>query len=101
MHLAFNTRLERAITAQRMGEIDGSFSGETLDQAFLQMFRAAEPDSSSEAGDRLASVLTPEDALAIFDAQLTSRHIDFAALAIFCRAVLAGHSHGSFCQSRI
>lgn len=65
-----------------MSEIDGSFSAETLDQAFVQMFRAAQPDSSSEAGDRLASVLTPEDALAIFDAQLTSRHIDFAALAM-------------------
>lgn len=65
-----------------MSEIDGSFSGETLDQAFLQMFRGAEPDPSSEAGDRLASVLTPEEALAIFDAQLTSRHIDFAALAM-------------------
>lgn len=82
MHLAFNTRPERVITAQRMSEIDGSFSGETLDQAFLQMFRVAEADSSSEAGDRLASVLTPEEALAIFDAQLTSRHIDFAALAM-------------------
>ncbi len=65
-----------------MSEIDGSFSGETLDQAFLQMFRAAEPESCSEAGDRLASVLTPDEALAIFDAQLTSRHIDFAALAM-------------------
>lgn len=82
MHLASNTGPERAITAQRMSEIDGSFSAETLDQAFVQMFRAAQPDSSSEAGDRLASVLTPEEALAIFDAQLTSRHIDFAALAM-------------------
>ncbi len=65
-----------------MSEIDGSFSAETLDQAFLQMFRAVQPGSGSEAADRLASVLTPEEALAIFDAQLTSRHIDFAALAM-------------------
>lgn len=65
-----------------MTEIDGSFSAETLDQAFVQMLRDAEPDPSSKAGDRLASVLSPEDALAIFDAQLTSRHLDFAALAM-------------------
>ncbi len=65
-----------------MSEIDGSFSAETLDQAFVQVLRDAEPDASSQAGDRLASVLSPDDALAMFDAQLTSRHLDFAALAM-------------------
>ncbi len=65
-----------------MSEIDGSFSAETLDQAFVQMLRDAEPDPSSQAGDRLASVLTDDEALALFDAQLTSRHLDFAALAM-------------------
>lgn len=65
-----------------MSEIDGSFSAETLDQAFTQMLRDAEPDASSAAGDRLASVLSADDALALFDAQLTSRHLDFAALAM-------------------
>ena len=65
-----------------MTEIDGSFSAETLDQAFVQTLREATPNPSSKAGDRLASVLTPEAALALFDAQLTSRHLDFAALAM-------------------
>jgi len=65
-----------------MSEIDGSFSAETLDQAFVQLFRDAKPEVSSKAGDRLATVLTADEALALFDAQLTSRHLDFAALAM-------------------
>ncbi len=65
-----------------MSEIDASFSAETLDQAFVQTLRQADAVTSSEAGERLASVLTPQDAVAIFDAQLTSRHLDFAALAL-------------------
>ncbi len=65
-----------------MSEIDASFSAETLDQAFVQTLRHVEAVTSSEAGERLASVLTPREAIAIFDAQLTSRHLDFAALAL-------------------
>lgn len=65
-----------------MSEIDGSFSAETLDQAFVHTLQAAKAQPGSQAAERLASVLSPAEALAMFDAQLTSRHLDFAALAM-------------------
>jgi 2-oxoisovalerate dehydrogenase E1 component len=61
-------------------EPDWSFSAETLDAAFTQMLRDFKPQSGSDAGEVLAERLSAQQTLDLFDAQLRSRHLDFAGL---------------------
>ncbi len=65
-----------------MSEIDASFSAETLDQAFVETLRVAKANPGSGAGERLAECVSAQQALELFEAQVTSRHLDFAALAL-------------------
>jgi 2-oxoisovalerate dehydrogenase E1 component len=61
-------------------ETDWSFSADTLDAAFTQTLREWTPKVRSDAGERLAERLSAQHTLDLFDAQLRSRHLDFAGL---------------------
>ncbi|MEM6296546.1 MAG: thiamine pyrophosphate-dependent enzyme [Myxococcota bacterium] len=65
-----------------MSEIDASYSAETLDQSFVETLRHAKANPGSGAGERLAECVSAQQAIELFEAQLTSRHLDFAALAL-------------------
>ena len=62
------------------GEPNWSFSAETLDGAFTQTLREFKPEAKSTAGEALAERLSAQQTLDLFDAQLRSRHLDFAGL---------------------
>ena len=59
---------------------DQSFDAASLDEAFRQAVTSFRRNDS--AARQLAERLSPEQAVELFDAQIHSRHIDFAALAL-------------------
>lgn len=65
-----------------MSEPNWSFSAQTLDEAFSATIADAVIDPNSSRAARLAGQLSSDELLALFDAQLESRHLDFAGLAL-------------------
>lgn len=65
-----------------MSEPNWSFSAQTLDEAFSASIADAVIDPNSERAAQVGPAISPEALLDLFDAQLHSRHLDFAGLAL-------------------